>query len=46
MGVALGTVKSRISRGRARLRQALRDDPATGELFERFGRLNEDAERR
>ena len=43
MGVALGTVKSRISRGRARLRQALRDDPTAGELFERFGRLNEDA---
>ena len=39
-GVALGTVKSRISRARARLRQMLRDDPATGEPFERFGRLS------
>jgi RNA polymerase sigma-70 factor (ECF subfamily) len=41
-GVALGTVKSRISRARARLRQMLRDDPATGELFERYGRLTGD----
>ncbi|MDQ3043928.1 MAG: sigma-70 family RNA polymerase sigma factor [Chloroflexota bacterium] len=39
-GVAAGTVKSRISRGRGRLRQALRDDPAAGELLERFSRLN------
>ena len=41
-GVALGTVKSRISRARARLRQMLRDDPTTGELFERYGRLTRD----
>ncbi len=41
-GVALGTVKSRISRARSRLRQMLRDDPSTGELFERYGRLTGD----
>ena len=41
-GAALGTIKSRISRARARLRQTLRDDPACEELFERFGRLTQD----
>ncbi len=41
-GAPLGTVKSRISRARTRLRQTLRDDPACAELFERFGRLTED----
>lgn len=40
-GVAIGTVKSRISRARGRLRQMLRDDPTTGELFERYGRLTD-----
>lgn len=40
-GVALGTVKSRVSRGRARLRQTLRDDPACGELFEHYSRLTD-----
>jgi RNA polymerase sigma-70 factor (ECF subfamily) len=40
-GVAVGTVKSRISRGRARLREILRTDPAGRELFERAGRLSE-----
>jgi len=38
-GAALGTVKSRLSRARARLRQALVDDPETAELFERYGRI-------
>lgn len=41
-GVAVGTVKSRISRGRARLREILRADPAGRELFERAVRLSED----
>jgi RNA polymerase sigma-70 factor (ECF subfamily) len=39
-GAALGTVKSRLSRARARLRQILTDDPASSELFERFARMH------
>jgi RNA polymerase sigma-70 factor (ECF subfamily) len=33
MGIALGTVKSRLSRARARIRQALADDVHARELF-------------
>jgi RNA polymerase sigma-70 factor (ECF subfamily) len=40
MGVAVGTVKSRISRGRSRLRAMLQEDTGDRELLERFGRLN------
>ncbi|MBA3416298.1 MAG: sigma-70 family RNA polymerase sigma factor [Chloroflexia bacterium] len=39
-GSALGTVKSRLSRARARLRQSLTDDPGAAELFARFVRLD------
>ena len=39
MGTALGTVKSRLSRARAKIRQALADDEAARELFERYLRL-------
>jgi RNA polymerase sigma-70 factor, ECF subfamily len=41
-GVAVGTIKSRLSRARARLRDTLRDDPQHRELFERFARLTKD----
>jgi RNA polymerase sigma-70 factor (ECF subfamily) len=41
-GVAVGTVKSRLSRARSRLRDALRDDQDSRELFERFARFSED----
>ena len=42
MGVALGTVKSRLSRARAKIRQALADDAPARELFERYLRLEEE----
>lgn len=42
MGIALGTVKSRLSRARAKVRQALADDAAARELFERYLRLEAD----
>lgn len=41
MDVAVGTVKSRISRGRSRLREVLRSSPGGMELVERFARLND-----
>lgn len=41
MGIALGTVKSRLSRARARIRQALADDAPARELFERYLRLED-----
>ncbi|MDQ3693708.1 MAG: sigma-70 family RNA polymerase sigma factor [Chloroflexota bacterium] len=41
-GAALGTVKSRLSRARARLRQILQDDPEAGELFDRYTRHDDD----
>ena len=40
-GVELGTIKSRLSRGRGRLRQALRGAPGGGELFARYHRRYE-----
>ncbi len=40
-GVAIGTVKSRISRGRSALRTILRDSTQHRELFERFVRLSQ-----
>jgi RNA polymerase sigma-70 factor (ECF subfamily) len=39
-GVAVGTVKSRISRGRSALRTVLREDDGNRELFERYVRLS------
>lgn len=42
MGIALGTVKSRLSRARAKVRQTLADDVAARELFERYLRSNDD----
>jgi RNA polymerase sigma-70 factor, ECF subfamily len=44
MGIALGTVKSRLSRARAKVRQALADDPQARELFGRYLRLEGEGE--
>jgi RNA polymerase sigma-70 factor (ECF subfamily) len=41
-GVPLGTVKSRLSRARARLRDLLLESPDSRELLDRFGRLDEE----
>lgn len=40
MDIAVGTVKSRISRGRARLREYLQQSPEAMELADRYLRLN------
>jgi RNA polymerase sigma-70 factor (ECF subfamily) len=45
VGVPLGTVKSRINRGRARLRELLLADTGNRELLGRRGRLERDDER-
>lgn len=45
MGIALGTVKSRLSRARAKVRQALADDTQARELFERYLRLEGNTDR-
>lgn len=42
MDIAVGTVKSRISRGRSRLREYLQSSPEGMELAERFVRLNDE----
>lgn len=40
--IAVGTVKSRLSRARSRLRDLLRADPAGQELFAQYGRLSDE----
>lgn len=40
MNIAVGTVKSRISRGRAKLREYMQDSPVAMELADRYLRLN------
>lgn len=40
-GVAVGTVKSRISRSRSKLREVISADPAAREHFDRFLRLHD-----
>ena len=42
MDIAVGTVKSRISRGRGRLREFLQESPDAMELAERYLRLNDE----
>lgn len=42
MDIAVGTVKSRISRGRTRLREYLQQSPTAMELTERYLRLNDE----
>ena len=42
MDIAVGTVKSRISRGRGRLREFLQQSPQAMELAERYIRLNDE----
>ena len=42
MDIAVGTVKSRISRGRSRLREYLQRSPDAMELAERYLRLNDE----
>lgn len=42
MDIAVGTVKSRISRGRGRLREFLQQSPEAMELAERYLRLNDE----